>query len=201
MGDIKGKGTGLHTGGERDGGRDFATVYTEYRTALIRTSMRYVEDRSVAEDIVQDALAELWEKPERLEGVTNAEAYLHRWVTNRALNYLRDHGRRSVPLGGEDESESISSESILFSQNEEETAEMREIYELLFRAIDCLPERTREVVLLKLDGLTVPQIADRLGLSSETVKTHVKRAYSLLRSSLKLKSGSSSVFLMLLLLP
>ena len=165
---------------------DFATVYAECRPGMIQTAMRYLGDLAAAEDVVQDTLSELWEKPEILSDVARVEAFLNRCVINRSLNCLRDHHKKRLSIEDEAQRESLSMRSILEAQEVEESADKKETYDLLFRAIDTLPKRTREVILLKLDGMTLPQIALALDLSPETIKTHVKRAYSSLRAFLKL---------------
>ncbi len=165
---------------------DFATVYAECRPGMIQTAMRYLGDLAAAEDVVQDTLSELWEKPEMLSDVARVETFLNRCVINRSLNYLRDHHKNRLSIEDEAQRESLSMRSVLEAQEVEESADQKETYDLLFRAIDTLPKRTREVILLKLDGMTLPQIALALDLSPETVKTHVKRAYSSLRAFLKL---------------
>lgn len=171
---------------EEGGSVDFATVYAECRPGMIQTAMRYLGDLAAAEDVVQDTLSELWEKPEILSDVARVEAFLNRCVINRSLNCLRDHHKKRLSIEDEAQRESLSMRSILEAQEVEESADKKETYDLLFRAIDTLPKRTREVILLKLDGMTLPQIALALDLSPETIKTHVKRAYSSLRAFLKL---------------
>lgn len=59
---------------------------------------------------------------------------------------------------------------------EEEDTNEEEVYRLLFRAIDKLPARCREIFLLHMDGKKNEEIATVLGISIETVKTQKKRA-------------------------
>ena len=59
---------------------------------------------------------------------------------------------------------------------EEEDTNEEEVYRLLFRAIDKLPTRCREIFLLHMDGKKNEEIATALGISIETVKTQKKRA-------------------------
>ena len=57
----------------------------------------------------------------------------------------------------------------------------------LFKQIDLLPERCREIFLLHLEGYDNDAIAKKLSLSIETVKTQKKRAMKTLRNNLKEK--------------
>ncbi|MEO4994211.1 RNA polymerase sigma factor, partial [Bacteroides xylanisolvens] len=59
------------------------------------------------------------------------------------------------------------------------------VFRLLFKQIDKLPERCREIFLLHLEGNDNETIAKKLSLSIETVKTQKKRAMKTLRDNLK----------------
>ena len=67
-------------------------------------------------------------------------------------------------------------DKVLVEITEEEDTNEEEVYRLLFRAIDKLPARCREIFLLHMDGKKNEEIATVLGISIETVKTQKKRA-------------------------
>ena len=67
---------------------------------------------------------------------------------------------------------------------EEEDTNEEEVYRLLFRAIDKLPTRCREVFLLHMDGKKNEEIATLLGISIETVKTQKKRAIQFIKEQM-----------------
>lgn len=76
-------------------------------------------------------------------------------------------------------------------ENEKEREEFFEIetlredvYRLLDQAIQLLPERTREILLLKLQGLKNQEIADQLHISVNSVNTLKANAYKVLRDQL-----------------
>ena len=66
---------------------------------------------------------------------------------------------------------------------------------MLYKAIDQLPPRAREVILLNLDGKDNNEVAQVLNISLNTVKTLKKTAYTILRDLL-----SKDYYLILLLL-
>ena len=75
-------------------------------------------------------------------------------------------------------------EAQLASGTEEEVVD-EEVHRRLHEALDAMPERCREVILLKVvDGLTNREIAARTGVTEGTVKTQVQRAYKFLRDRL-----------------
>jgi RNA polymerase sigma-70 factor (ECF subfamily) len=57
--------------------------------------------------------------------------------------------------------------------------------------IDELPSEQRKVIRLSIDGLSVNEIAEKLGISVNTVKTHKKRSFKQLRGKMR---GDASVF-------
>ncbi|KAB6221101.1 sigma-70 family RNA polymerase sigma factor, partial [Bacteroides xylanisolvens] len=87
---------------------------------------------------------------------------------NASLNYLKHQNVESLYL------ERLA--STYREITEEEDTNEEEVYRLLFRAIDKLPTRCREIFLLHMDGKKNEEIATALGISIETVKTQKKRA-------------------------
>ena len=69
----------------------------------------------------------------------------------------------------------------------DDSFQKEEVFRLLFKQIDLLPERCREILLLHLEGYDNDAIAKKLSLSIETVKTQKKRAMKTLRKNLKEK--------------
>ena len=63
----------------------------------------------------------------------------------------------------------------------DDSFQKEEVFRLLFKQIDLLPERCREIFLLHLEGYDNDAIAKKLSLSIETVKTQKKRAMKTLR--------------------
>ena len=93
-------------------------------------------------------------------------------MRNRSLNYLRDS--RSVSIEG---FEKQSDEDFLREMMEEE------VYRELYAAIQKLPERCRQIFLLKLDGEENQKIADKLQISEETVRSQLRRGKELLQNN------------------
>ena len=109
--------------------------------------------------------------------VTSVRGYLLTALRNRCLNALRERRVR-------DEHQDKLLEAQLASGTEEEVVD-EEVHRRLHEALDAMPERCREVILLKVvDGLTNREIAARTGVTEGTVKTQVQRAYKFLRDRL-----------------
>jgi RNA polymerase sigma factor, sigma-70 family len=110
----------------------------------------------------------MWEKKMRFLSLPSFRTYLYNSIRNASLNYLKHQNVESLYL------ERLA--STYREITEEEDTNEEEVYRLLFRAIDKLPARCREIFLLHMDGKKNEEIATVLGISIETVKTQKKRA-------------------------
>lgn len=165
-----------NTGGERPADA-FEGVYKSYYVYILNFAYSFVMDRAAAEDIAQDVFWKLWRRPAWLPQPDNVRSYLLRLAKNESLNYLKHRGV-------EDRNKQKLIEALLFSEtcnwSGDEEVRMR-----VRRCLDMLPARQREVLTLHyFDGLKYAEIARRLGISADTVETHVKRAFRFFRRNL-----------------
>ena len=154
----------------------FGIVMRRYAGALYAFAFRIVGDTLAAEDIVQDLFATMWEKKMRFLSLPSFRTYLYNSIRNASLNYLKHQNVESLYL----EHLANTYREII----EEEDTNEEEVYRLLFRAIDKLPTRCREIFLLHMDGKKNEEIATALGISIETVKTQKKRAIQFIKEQM-----------------
>ena len=103
-------------------------------------------------------------------------SFLYISIKNAALDYLKHQNVESRYIG------EVLNTNSFFS---DDSPQKEEVFRLLFKQIDKLPERCREIFLLHLEGNDNETIAKKLSLSIETVKTQKKRAMKTLRDNLK----------------
>ena len=153
-----------------------AALFHEHARSLVRLARLFADDRNAAEDLVQEAFLRLRRSFHRIESPDRTAAYLRSIV----LNLARDHNRRGLM-------------SLRHRMPEEETrlsAEdrivMREDQQQVIDALQALPRRQRDCVTLKyyLD-LSIPDIAMTLGISVNSVKTHLQRGMAGLETRLE----------------
>ena len=158
----------------------FEEVYREYYIPLCYYCLRYVENFSDSEEIVQDLFLKLWEMHEELEINSSLNAYLYRAVQNYALNFLnkkRTHEKYIVVQGQQPYGTYESGQVKL---------EMEELREVLKLAVLKLPEKRRRIFeLSRFDGLKYGKIASQLSISVKTVETQMTKALKYLRVTLK----------------
>ena len=153
----------------------FRSLYQDFFPVLCLFANRYLHDVQVSEDIVQDAFFYCWTKKVDMSSIPRVKNYLYKHVRNRSLNYLRDS--RLI----------IKDDFDLRSKNDfyRDLVIEHETYQLVHKAIKSLSPQSQRVIELTLNGLKNNEIAKRLGVTINTVKTTKRRAFHALRHELK----------------
>ncbi len=152
-------------------------LFEHYYVPLVLFAKNYVADIDECKDIIQEIFAVLIEKKERFESIDNLKAYFYQTTRNRCLKYLR---HESVKEKYSQEMKLNYSESFYFDQVLEE-----EVYMQLIDAVNRLPQQCRNVFMLVLENKSNNEIAEELGISIETVKSHKKSGKKILYNQLK----------------
>lgn len=155
----------------------FKKVFEEYFNALCAISYKYITDQSEIEDIVQDVFISFWEHNKEFEHINSIKAFLYTSTRNKCLNHLKHKTvkqKHEAALIYELKSEQFFTRHVI----EEEA------FNQLYREIKDLPESAQKIMLLALKGLKNREIADKLNISENTVKTHKKIAYAKLKTKL-----------------
>lgn len=151
--------------------REFETQFRRLYLPLGMYALRHVDDADVAEDMVQDAFMKVWVYIRDGGEIDSFPAFMYRTVRNVCLTYLRN------------QPEFLNEDSIPDIDDEAIDNSFRDAR--IWKAIDNLPEKCREVFLMsKRDGLTNAEIAEELGISIKTVKNQMTKAFSRLREAL-----------------
>ncbi|MFQ6170290.1 RNA polymerase sigma factor [Oryzobacter sp. R7] len=155
---------------------DVAALFDAEAASLTRLARFYVDDTTAAEDLVQEAFIRFARSSGRLRDTDRAAAYLRSIV----INLARDHNRRGFvswrhrPPAHPD------------APSAAETAEERAERAAVIAALRALPRRQRDCVTLRYYyDLPVAEIAATLGLSVNTVKTHLQRGLDTLGTTLE----------------
>ena len=156
----------------------FERLFSDYYGILVCYAQKYTKREDIAEVIVQDVFASLWEENRIFPSQANFRSFLYISIRNAAFDYLRHQNVESRYI-----EEALTANRFL----SDDSFQKEEVFRLLFKQIDLLPERCREIFLLHLEGYDNDAIAKKLSLSIETVKTQKKRAMKTLRNNLKEK--------------
>jgi RNA polymerase sigma-70 factor (ECF subfamily) len=158
----------------------FDFVFNYYYSGLCVFVNKLVEDKDVAEDLVQDFFFKIWMNKGTLEITSSLKSYFFTSLRNKALNYLkhkkvRDEHSKYVLGRHNDGHGTLSWE---FAEPE--------LAELIDKAILKLPPRCREIfVLSRFEGKDNESIATTLDISKRTVELQISNALKQLRIELK----------------
>jgi RNA polymerase sigma-70 factor, ECF subfamily len=166
----------------------FEFVFKTYYNSLCRYAEEILKDRDIAEDVVENLFVVIWEDRKKINIHTSFRSYLYRSTYNGCLNALRkkksenkyrnffmhhadfsknhDYGSLSYPLSG-----------IIEKEMNGEIA----------KVIDDLPPQCKKIFLMsRVDDLTHQEIADKLDLSINTVKSQVMNALQRLKNQMRI---------------
>ena len=160
-------------------------IYKLYYKAMFNTSLRIVNDRMEAEDVMQESFLSAFEKIDTYSGTVSFGAWLKKIVINRSLDTL---GKRKAVFEDIDSHTGIRDDGPDDSlRSEEIDVRIGEVKE----AIEKLPDGYRVILsLYLLEGYDHDEIAEILKISSSTSRSQLSRAKQKLISELK-KMGNN----------
>ncbi len=156
----------------------FRTIYDAHYKLLLGVGMNLNKDIDVAKEVVQEVFYQLWKNRETVSSAISIRNYLKRAVINRSINHLKYNSRF---VG--DESLDRSESSSISPDVELETSELSEVIE---KAVNNLPEKSRIIFILKrYEGLSLKEISDKLEISPKTVENQITRALKMLKTEIE----------------
>ncbi len=168
----------------------FRNLFDTYYDTLVLFANHWLNDPEAAEDVVQECFVDFWQHKRLHHLPQGLDKYIFASVKHAALNHIRSCRRRelrhaAVAANQQEEDNGISGLS------EEEI-------EYLYRTINRLPaERKKIFIQVCLEGKKYQEVADLLGISVNTVRTQMGRAFQFLRQALD--KQKFSIFLYMLL--
>jgi RNA polymerase sigma-70 factor (ECF subfamily) len=162
----------------------FEELYRQYYIFLCLIAEHIVRNHSDAEEIVSDVFVRLWNIREKIDITTSIKGYLIKAVHNTSLNYLE----RFRLIHKLTDTLSNSDYELLAWDSDYPLGQLyeKEIMNILDRGISTLPDGCREIFILsRNEDMKYSDIAGKLGISVNTVKTQMKIALARLRENLK----------------
>lgn len=173
-----------HAGGGRRNADDdlLVRLFTEHYKSLVRLASLLLDDVPSCEEVVQDAFVKMQTLKKRPEPGKEAP-YLRSIVLNGARSRMRRRlVRRRALLDRPTPADSAEANAMRRLANQE-----------VLEAVRKLPRRQAEVVTLRYFGdLSESEIAETLGITSGSVKTHASRALAALEKTLATPAGGEA---------
>ena len=152
-------------------------LFRERRVALFRLAVFLVDDRALAEDLVQEAFATLHRRWQDLNDPAAGYSYLRTTLVNAASHHHRRQAVERRHLTVAEPEDGPGAEYLVL---------LAEEHQQVLRALRTLPARQRAVLVLRYwEQLTEAEIAATLGISAGTVKSSASRAMRSLKKTLE----------------
>ena len=146
---------------------DFESFFEQLDPRAIRTAHRILGNQAAAEDVAAEALARAFSRWGQVSQLSYRDGWVLRTATNLAIDVVRRKKPQLDPV-----------------QNAQDT-EIATLRMALVAALKSLPKRQREAIALRyLSGMSDEEVAATLGVESGTVRTHIHRGLSRLRSQI-----------------
>lgn len=150
---------------------DYERLYSEFLPVLLKVAMNVVHDRETAEEICQEAFIRLFERKIPFLKEVEVRFWLVRVVKNLSLNIYR---KRKNEFNAVSKLQRIHR---AYSPSAEDLYTAVEDEQRFREAVDALPDKLKEVVVLKEFGdMNYREIAKTLRISESNVKVRVFRA-------------------------
>ena len=169
----------------------FETLYARHRAPLYRYFLRQGLDAETAAELAQDVWLKVIHAKDRYKPKAKFTTYLYRL----AHNCLVDRFRRSATqlmhktAGADFDLSTLAADP---AENPEQNVIRHEAAERLRKALAELPDAQREAFILKQEaGLSLADVAEVTGVSTETAKSRLRYAYDKLRRRLAANGTSA----------
>lgn len=161
----------------------FEVLYARHKGALYRYMLNLSRNEAVAEELFQEVWMKLINARKNYQTKAKFTTYLYKLAHNHFIDHYRKQNVRIVTDQSIDIDDVEQKENVF--NNPEKEAETNQTFNKLSQLLDSLPDEQREVFLLREEtGMTVPKIAETLGINQEAAKSRLRYAVSKLRSGL-----------------
>jgi RNA polymerase sigma-70 factor (ECF subfamily) len=172
----------------------FTDLYRSYVPLLSSYLTRLTRSRTTVDELIQETFLQIWLQRDKLPEVEFPRAWIFRIASNITFNYLKR-------LLTEEKARTAVNNSPVADRNEvEEAFYLQQLLNAIGEAVSQLsPQRKKVYQLSREAGMTIPEIADHLGLSVSTVKNTLVSSLQFIRESLLQKGYYTGGILFFLL--
>jgi len=169
---------------------DFKDFFISHKDKVFKYAYMHFKDRDLASDIVQEAFSKIWSKWDQIDATQNYSSYLYSTARNLVFDELR---KRQVRL----QYSALQQVGVEAQDNSnEEKIAYKDLEKLYREAISRLPKSRMEIYTLsKEEFLNNSEIAEKLGISVNTVREHIVKGNKFVRGYILERMGLSLALL------
>jgi RNA polymerase sigma-70 factor (ECF subfamily) len=153
----------------------FEQVVRDHHGMIHRIATSYEAGVAAVEDLVQDIYIAVWQALPTFRGESSIRTFVARIATNRAITHVARATRRPISVELNEDMPAAGADPERHTIAEDRRAR-------LAAAVRAMPLTYRQVAMLALEGLTVRETADVLGISPNAVAIRLSRAKDRLRA-------------------
>jgi RNA polymerase sigma factor (sigma-70 family) len=172
----------------------FNALFDRYWKKAYQKAFARLNDKIVAQDIVQEIFINLWQRRANLDIHNSFENYLYSAVRLKVISYFRSQKAATLQL--QDAFERMT----LLESATESLSDYIELERVLEAAISVMPEMLQQVYLLRTENYSVKDIAGELGIADQTVKNYMGEVLRRLRVVIKEKYPEKNLTYLALIL-
>ena len=156
----------------------FRELFHLYMPQLYPMILKVTKVENAAEDILQETFLKLWISRDKLAEIENPRAWILRIAYFQAFTFLR---KKAIHQKAVDRLSDKAQLDLLRSDTEE-TIAFSSLQTLVRQAVASLPGQRKKIYQIsREEGLKIPEIAEQLNLSEQTVKNTLSRSLKLIR--------------------
>ncbi len=158
----------------------FHVLFSRYFSDMCNFLLLYLHSKELCEEVALDIFTYVWERRDSIQIRTSVRNFLFSAARNKAVSQYRKEQQKIFS--------DLSAGELLLTETDhsEFLLENKELHEIIRKAIDNLPEKSRLIYQMAWEeDLSYKEIAAQLNLSVKTVENHVGIALRKLRESLK----------------
>ena len=157
----------------------FEQIYHQYKRPLYHFALRYLKDKALAEDAVQEVFVNLWKRKDTLDEELSVRGFLCTCMKHHALNILRTEGNRirvaALSVADQSTDKNFTEQEVAFNESKS----------LLEKGLQSLTDHKKKIFRLSFEqGCSHREIASRLGISEHTVRSQLSQSNKILREYL-----------------
>lgn len=151
---------------------DYNKAIDEYADNLFRFVVKHTRNKMLADDIVQETFAKVWERHEDIQA-EKVKSYLFTTAYHCLVDVMKKENRSGTL-------------EVVERSGTSDNSHLFDIQKVLHEALERLPEVQKTVILLRdYEGYSYDEIADITKLNESQVKVYIFRARQTLKTYLK----------------
>lgn len=155
----------------------FTALYNRHSVHLYAVLMKYIKSEEIAENALQEVFLKLWRERATIPAPQNVKGYLYTAMRNAAINMIKRYQNGVVKAY--EIAQNQSTEYFM------DTLEDNEKKQLIEKSIKQLPQKMRQIVLLRRKGHSNTEVSEILNMSINTVAIYYSRATKVIKENLK----------------